>query len=230
MVILKCIGLPENIREPIERFHQNRGTAGRDPVALRALALAENYANGLLLASSESSPISPVPEKDWAALSGQTRLAAPDGEEIRSQVYCLTAILSRLNSADQAGLTKFPYKKSKARVWLARDPFFCSADPLAAALRELASVKLQDRLPTALELCDVSALVVESRGKDRPSLNRQSIEYCLQANVKIPLLWLVNESSTAPAGSTLEPVQAVTLRTIEDFVGRALPLAPIVAA
>jgi hypothetical protein len=213
-VILKCMGLPETIRNPIERFQKNAKSMGEQPVVSRALALAETYANGLLLASSESSLISPITSKDWAGLSGPTKLAAPDGEEIRSQVYCLTAILSRMNSAD----LKSPFKKAKSLVWLARDPMFSSADPLATALGELANVEIHDRLPTPAELNNFSAFAIEGRGKNIPGWSWPDIENSRKASTHLPLLWLVNDAAEAPNEPGVEPVQAVSLRAIQTFV------------
>jgi hypothetical protein len=222
-VILKCMGLPETIRNPIEGFQKDIKTTAKQPVVSRGLAIAETYANGLLLVSSESSLIAPITEKDWSALSGQTRLAIPDGEEIRSQVYCLTGILSRMSSADQAGLTKSPYKKSKALIWLARDSYFSTADPLEAALGELANVESHDRLPTPEELTNFSALAVESPRRNAPGVSWRDIENSLKSNPRLPLLWLVNEASAAPSDLAVEQVRAVTLRTIQAFISGAAP-------
>jgi len=217
-VILKCMGLPESIRNPIEQFQKNPGPAGEQPVVSRALALAENYANGLLLASSESSLIAPIPAREWTALSGKGRLAIPDGEEFRAQVYCLTAILSRMNSAD----LKSPYKKAASFIWLARDPVFCSADPLGAAIEELAGVEIHDRLPTPAQLARFSALAIEGRRENVPGWSWPDIENSRSLNPQLPLLWLTSEPSTAPPDFTGEPpVQAVSLRTIQAFIGQA---------
>jgi HD-like signal output (HDOD) protein len=222
-VILKCMGLPESIRNPIERFQKSSKTATGQPLVSRALAVAEFYANGLLLVSSESSLISPVTEKDWAALSGQGKLAIPDGEEIRSQVYCLTAILSRMNSADQAALMKSPYKKSTAVIWLARDPLFSNADPLAAALAELANVEVHDCLPTPEQASNLSALAIEGRGRNVPGWSLPDIENSRKANSQLPLLWLTNETTAAPGDQAVEPLQVVSLRAIQAFIEQNVP-------
>ncbi len=222
-VILKCMGLPESIRNPIERLQTNSKTATGQPLVSRALAIAESYANGLLLASSESSLITPVTAKDWTALSGQSTLAIPDGKEIRSQVYCLTAILSRMNSAEQTLLIKSPHQKGTAVIWLARDKLFSDADPFAAALGEFATVEVHDRLPTPDQASGLSALAIEGRGRNRPGWSLPEIENSRKENTPLPVLWLTNESAEPPSNLAMEPIQAVSLRAIQVFIERIVP-------
>jgi HD-like signal output (HDOD) protein/CheY-like chemotaxis protein len=222
-VLLKCMGLPDSIHNPIERFQKNTKAIGEPSIISHALAMAETYANGLLLASSESSLISPIAEKDWSALSGQTKLEAPDGKEIRLQVYCLTAILSRMNPTDQAALMKSPYKKSSAKVWLARDPLFSNADPLAEALGELADLELHDRLPTPAEVTNYSGLVIEARGRNIPGWSLPDIENSRNTNPQLPLLWLTSQAAATSGEQLFEPVQAVSLRAILAFIAQAAP-------
>lgn len=224
-VILKCIGLPETIRDPILQFQKSGKYTDEQTAVSRALAMAEAYANGLLLVSSDSSLISPISEKDWLALSGQTRLAVPDGEGIRSQVQCLTAILSRMNPADQATLMKSPPKKIEARIWLARDSAYCTADPVATALCEFANVELHAYLPTPDEINNYSALVVEGRGRNTPNWNRAAIESSLKGNPQLPLLWFIQDGTAMPGNLPFEPVQAASLRAIKTFIGKVDPAA-----
>ncbi len=221
-VILKCIGLPESIRGPIERFQKTSKLSADQPAVLRALGMAETYANGLLLASSESSLISPFTARQWSTLAGSSKLQIPDGEEIRSQVYCLSAILSRMNSTDQAKLLESQIKKNDARIWLARDPSFAVADPLAEALTLLANVEVHDHLPTGEELTGYSAIVVEARGKATFGWNAQNVEACRNlGNVQLPMLWVVSDPLEEIGDGTSGPLRAISMYTLQMFVNRA---------
>src|SRR5450432_1501402 len=117
-----------------------------------------------------------------------------------------------MTAADQAALIKSPYQKSSAMIWLARDPLFSSADPLAAALTELANVEVHDRLPTPAEASNFSALAIEGRGRNIPGWSLPDIENSRKASPQLPLLWLAHETTTTPGDQVAEPVQVVTLR------------------
>ena len=57
--VLQSMALPSAIREPIEAFHSPGAGRATDPL-VRMLWVAENYANGAMLASSPSSKIAPL--------------------------------------------------------------------------------------------------------------------------------------------------------------------------
>jgi HD-like signal output (HDOD) protein/CheY-like chemotaxis protein len=220
-IILKCMGLPDTIRTPIEQFQNAiKQPVGR-PIIPRALAMAESFANGLLLASSESSTITPITESDWMDISGRNRLTPPDGEELRSQVYCLTAILSRMNPTDQAGLMQAPYKKSNATIWLARDPLLSSADPFAEALSGMANTQVYQHLPSPEQMKDFSGLAIESRGTDLPGWTWPNIEQCLARDISMPVLWLTSSAPSAADDKPAKPMKEVSLRTIQAFIANA---------
>jgi HD-like signal output (HDOD) protein/DNA-binding response OmpR family regulator len=221
-VILRCMGLPESIRNPIERFQRRARTGVSQPVLLRALSMAESYANGLWLVSSESSLVCPFTEKDWLGLTGDTKMRIPDGDETRSQVYCLTAILSRLNSADQAELLKPPFKKTDAKVWLARNCIYATVDPVATALGEIANVEVHDRLPTPAERAVFGCVAIEGGNRNTPGWSLPDIEKMREADMKLPVLWLVNETLEGPGSGPLEPANAITMETIRKAIHQAL--------
>ncbi len=219
-VILKCMGLPETIRNPIDRIQ--KGSVGRmkasDPLVLRALAMAENYANGLLLVSSASSEVSPITVQDWNAISGQTPLPIPDGEGVRSTVYCLTAILSRMTASAQASLQQAPFEKAHARIVLAREAMFSTADPFASALTGLAdTVDIRSEMPSANELAGYSGLAVESRSPTHPGWSHQEID-ALRQSTSVPVLWITHalpaEASNQPGG----PRQTISVGEIRDHI------------
>jgi HD-like signal output (HDOD) protein/DNA-binding response OmpR family regulator len=220
-VILKCMGLPETIRHPIDRLQKSGAIkiSAADPLVLRALAMAENYANGLLLVSSASSEVSPITVQDWNTFSGQTPLPVPDGEEVRSTVYCLTAILSRMSSAAQASLQQSPFKKSPARILLVRDPVFSAADPFALVLGGLAEVvEVRNELPRAQELAGFSSLAIESRRGTQPGWSKQEIN-ALRQSVSIPSLWITNNSVVEASNPETGPCQAISIGAIQGHIG-----------
>jgi hypothetical protein len=190
-VILKCIGLPEPIRGPIERYQRLARINSSQPLVLRALMMADNYANGLLLASSTASTVSPFLVKDWNGLSGAAPMVVPDGAEIRSQVYCLTAVLSRMSASDQATLLKPPFPKSKNKLWLAREPMFASADPFALALNELTEeVAVYNHLPSPEQMAGFSGLAIEADAKETPGWSQADIDKCQSEAAQGCFMWL----------------------------------------
>jgi HD-like signal output (HDOD) protein/CheY-like chemotaxis protein len=221
-VILKCMGLPETIRNPIERFQRVGKVVASQPLVLCALALSETYANGLLLASSGLSLVSPFTERDLSAFAGQTKLQIPDADEVRAQVYCLTAILSRMNAAEQATLLKSPFQKTDTHVWLARDPQFSSIDPLAIALGELADVQVHDHLPTPAESTNVSCLVLEGLTRNTPGWSQPDIEKVRTAIPHLPVLWFVNEPIAQPGTGPDIPMNVASIQMIVDTIGEVV--------
>src|SRR6185312_10064813 len=171
LTILRCLGLPETIRNPIEAFH-NAGVAARpanDPTA-RILRLADLYANGVLLAASVQAPVMPLSRPECRGATAEEHPSRPDAVSLRSEIFALTAMLARMSAKDEATLMTPPYPHRKVRVWLARDPSLSSFDPIAAALESLSDATISDRLPTSEEAAGHRGLVVVSRSTTAPGL------------------------------------------------------------
>src|SRR5690606_32725593 len=98
-LVLKCLGMPAAIREPIEVLHSPSRSRAKHPLA-RVLWIAENCANGAMLASSPRSRIAPISQATCKDATGKPDLEPPDMVELRAQVLCLTAMLSRLPPAE----------------------------------------------------------------------------------------------------------------------------------
>lgn len=225
VTILRCLGLPDAIRGPIEAFHRagitGRG-AGDKPT--RLLRVAELYANGLLLASSPQSPLMPLTRPECRAATGEEEPERPDGVPLRNEIFALTAMLARLSSRDEAALMAPPYPRNATRVWLAREAAFSSFDPLSAALETLAEVTVEPRLPDAAEAAQHGGIVVVSRHAGVTGLTASDIHKAanLRPQGRMPVLWLTGsiDGAAAEMPGGLRPVLCpVPLAVLAEFVG-----------
>ena len=82
--IFRLMGLPDAIREPIEILHGPSSEQSSHPLA-RILWMAENYANGIFLASSPASTVSPLPQVLCHAVTGNPNPPLPNAERLRSE-------------------------------------------------------------------------------------------------------------------------------------------------
>lgn len=197
VTILRCLGLPDAIRGPIEAFHK-AGISGRGIAdgPTRLLRAADFYANGLLLASSPQSPLAPLTKPECRSATRQDEPARPDGAMLRGEIFGLTAMLARLAAKDEAELMTPPYPHKDLRVWLARDPVFSSFDPIAAAMESLGELTVQNRLPSAAEAAEHRAIVVVSRGVSTGGMSALEIARAasLRPDARLPVLWLIGSA------------------------------------
>lgn len=164
VTILKCLGLPDAIRGPIEAFHKaGIGARAGGDAATRLLRVADLYANGTLLASSPQSPLAPLTRPECRAIAGEDEPACPDGTSLRAEIFALTAMLARLSAKEEAELLVPLYPHRDVAIWLARDAAFSTFDPVAGALDALGNVTVQNRLPTVDEAAQLHGIVILSR-------------------------------------------------------------------
>ena len=238
--IFGCIGLPESIREPVEILHAPGAERTLNPTA-RILYLAEQYANGIMLASSPASTVAPLSQALCRTATGSADPTAPDAERLRSEVLCLTATLSRLPAGEQAKLFAPLLPRRDARIWLARDAALSSFDPIEAALRSLAEVSVHNRLPTPAELAGLDGCVAVTRGgagsgggSSPAALAPAHVESFAAANEAaaakqapagrpLPFLWIsATRTSSPPNLKAPVPVSApVALADLAAFVETA---------
>ena len=224
VMILRCLGLPDTIRAPIEAFHKagSSGRAAADAPA-RLLRVADLYSNGMLLASSPQSPLAPLTRPECRAAAGEEEPARPDGTPLRSEIFALTATLARLSSKEEAELMAPYYPHRDLSVWLARDAAFSPFDPLAAALEAMANVTVQSRLPTAEEAAQHEGIVVASRNAGTGGLSALETAKAadLRPNSPLPVLWLTGSvdgmTGDLPGGIT-PCLWPVPLGCVADFV------------
>jgi DNA-binding response OmpR family regulator len=223
VTILRCLGLPAAILAPIEAFHRPED-AGPSPAQsmARVLRLADQYANGLLLASAGQSPIAPLTRSHCRAAVGEEHPPTPDAEQLRNEIYMLTSMLARLAPRDDAALMAPAYPRSDVRVCLVRDSSLSNFDPIAAALQSLADVVVREALPAAEEWQDCRGLVVLSRITSAAGLGASDI----QASVgdRLPssaILWLsgrFDPDVAAPKRDLVAAAWPVPLEQLAAFV------------
>jgi len=203
--IVKCLGLPDQIKEPIGAFHAtSSGAAGVAASPLvRILKAAEWYANGLLLASSAKAPVAPLTRAECRAAVGRDDPPAPDATTFRSEVLYTTGVLARLSPAEAEEVMKPPFGRSDAKLWVVREPSLSTLDPVTAALESLAHVTPRERLPEAGDADGIDGLVVLAPSDLTAGYTAPDITRALVAMGKpMPVLWLVARatfSSPAPA-------------------------------
>jgi hypothetical protein len=205
VIILRCLGLPDAVRAPIEALHS--ATHGSAPRAHRPidliLRIANLYANGLLLASATSSRIAPITRSDCRHCLGQTDPARPDAARFRAEIFALTLVLARMSPAEQSQLAKPLYPPSASRVWLARHPSYSAFCPIQTALESLAQVDVQQRLPTPDELAAAQhdGIVILAPDATTAGFTASQIRQVTQAMGDDPsrLLWLCGSSALPPA-------------------------------
>jgi HD-like signal output (HDOD) protein len=218
--IFRNMDLPDSVRGPVEAFHDMAsGAALRDPLA-RMLLLAEWYANGSLLASSESASVAPVPKAVAKVIVGTPDPQSPDPFQLRAEVYAMTAMLARMSRAAEAALTKPMYAQAGAQIWLARDPVLSSFDGITAALTSLARVKVQDRLPSEDESAGVAAIVAVAKSSGTAGFAGTEIRKARTLRGgQLPAMWLVGTIDDATDyGADLRAVQyPVPLDVLASF-------------
>jgi HD-like signal output (HDOD) protein len=233
--IFRLMGLPDTIRQPIEILHGPRPEQSLHPLA-RILWMAENYANGIFLASSPASTVSPLPQSLCHAVTGNPNPPLPDAERLRSEVLCLTAMLARLSKSDEKKLLEPMFQTRPVKVCLVRDPSLSQFDPIEIALKALAEVHCLESLkePTTL---GSDAIVVVSRSLDSFSPSQQDLERTTGrpgGASPLPLLWITADSitrggSSAPA-PVAAPVRLVDLAAFVDGLERSIAARSTTAA
>ena len=199
VTILRCMGLPEAIRAPIEEFHAT-GISGRalsNPMA-RVLRLAEFYANGVLLASSGQSPLSPLSRPECRGATGKEAPERPDGARLRAEILSLTAMLARLSAKEEAELLMPLYPRKQVRVLLVRDPSLSTFDPIHEALEWLSEVAVESALPAREALRGFAGVVVVSRSMSAAGFTAPEIVRSI--GDAVPTLWLTGRIDGGAGG------------------------------
>jgi HD-like signal output (HDOD) protein/CheY-like chemotaxis protein len=212
-IILKKLGLPDNIRYPIDQFHAspNRTTHPPTDRLARVLNLADLFANGIMMAASSGAAIAPVGKAVFKDLFGKNDPALPDVESVRSQILALTSMMANLPAAEQAKLMQPLLKSTRKRALYVRDALFSAFDPMAAALNLLATVTTQAKLPDRIDPSEHDAIILA-----RP----QGPEM----DMKIPVLHINPDPETKPASSgTVTTVTSISLEQLSSFLLGSTP-------
>jgi CheY-like chemotaxis protein/HD-like signal output (HDOD) protein len=193
-LVLKRLGLPVAICAPILEHADislgGRGASDRS-LAAQALALADLYAHGLLLASSPQAMVAPVTLGEVRRL-GTSFLPEIDGQSLRCEVLSNTSLLARLSRSDEQRLSEPLFPARPFRVWYARHPGYASFDPLGTVLGFLAQTETYDRLPVSSgELEGYAAMVVvAARPGLAPFQLNSTVGHTSTAGRTIPVLYL----------------------------------------
>jgi CheY-like chemotaxis protein/HD-like signal output (HDOD) protein len=225
--ILRCLALPEAIRKPIAGFHTLVGrSSGSDGSLAAVLKLADLYANGMLLSSSDASPVESVTRAECRAVCGKDDPPSPDPEQFRSEIACLTSMLARLSSEEDSKLLAPLYMRREAKIWVARDPALSAFDPITVALQSLAEVELSTKLPNETEQNGVGGLVILSAGTSMPGFSAEEIRSTLSLaeGLQLKTLWVSraveqHRRDGAVEPNTVGPITGpLTLARLAQFV------------
>jgi hypothetical protein len=217
--IVKCLDLPNAIGAPIQEYHSKGPEGSGGSPVTRLLRAADLYANGMLLASSNQSPIRPISCAEAKAATGSDNPPAINRITMRAEILSLTATLSRFSEKQQTEVMTAPYPRQPVRIWLARDPSLSSFDPLEAALELLADVTPRNVLPDAQEAADHQAIVVMSRNTSASGFTPAELKKIAArpTGKPLPMLWLVGRVDGELAG-VVPSVWPISLATLAEFV------------
>lgn len=223
--ILQSFSLPDSIKEPIRSFHEGRVNPASPCANLtRMLQLAENYSNGLLLASSGGSVVSPITKAECRAALGRDDPKLPDSQTFRSEVFYTTGVLARLSNDQAEAVMKPIYQRSRAKICVVRDQTLSDFDPVTSALDLMADVKVVERLG-ALERGAFDGLVVLGASDLTGGFNASEVQQAASAPAADPtgaprVLWLVGRiNGMAQRDAPLAPLRwPVPLDDLARFV------------
>jgi two-component system chemotaxis response regulator CheY len=217
--IMQCLELPNAISAPIREYH-TKGPAGHGGSPLtQLLRAADLYANGMLLASSNQSPIRPITLADAKAATGNDNPQRLDRVAMRGEILALTATLSGFSEKQQAEVMTAPFPRKPVRVWLARDPALSSLDPVEATLELLAEVTTRDVMPSASEVAEHQAIVIIARSTSASGFTPAELKKAANRpnGEPLPILWLVGKIDGDPCGA-VPSLWPIPLAKLAEFV------------
>jgi HD-like signal output (HDOD) protein/CheY-like chemotaxis protein len=209
-MIFKRLGLPETIRRPVELFYasqrKSEPTAPKDPLA-RVLWMAEGFANSAMLAASDQSIVYAMPGAAFKETLAEFNPSRPDISQLRSEIVSMTAMLARLSAKEEEQLMTPLFGPSEARFWLMRDRHYSSFDPIATLLETIATVTIEDRLPTPDEIAQHDGLILMTPGTVTADCDLSVIQALLaRAPAGFPAFWLTEQTDMAL------PIDAITIQ------------------
>jgi len=195
--ILKSLGLPEHISRPINLFHHAARTNAppTDPLA-KVLRMADAYASGILLASSEDVTVSAFTQAECRDTTGRLNPLRPNDAELRQEIRSLTLAYARVSPDEHRAASAPLFPREPAKLLVVRDPELSAFDPITAALESIAQVTVAAQLPTAEELGDFQGLVVIAR-TGTPISEVQGVVASSPAGA-LPVLFLTGKKNPRP--------------------------------
>lgn len=194
-LIFGRIGLPANIRDPIQAFHDPKGGGRSGNLHMaKVLQMADAYANGLMLGSQKDCDLGTFTRAECKSIIGVENPTPPPPDQFRGDILAQTMMLARLPRAAERELTTPAFVRANTRVLLTRDPALSEFDPIATFLQAVANVQVRDQLPSISEAAEFDRVVVASR-------STSSAKYSMDAVTKLssskPCLWLVSKNDGA---------------------------------
>lgn len=224
-VILRHLGLPAAIREPISQFHV-APTATDLPLA-RFLRLADAYANGMNLAASPAESIQSFTKVHCRNITGVEDPPVPKLQSFRSEVLAMTRLLANAGDDRQAEPGAPVSEKPEARIWLARDPLLSTFDPISVFLDSLGHLVVNERLPEVEELNGIDALVVTASTDSAVGTGTGHVmDFWGRTKArKLPILWLTGsgEPSSRPDGAPIMMRWPVSMNDVATFIRKLEP-------
>jgi HD-like signal output (HDOD) protein/CheY-like chemotaxis protein len=213
-LILGRIGLPDNIRDPIQTFHDPSGGGRSSNLRMtKVLKLADAYANGLMLGPQRNCELTAFTRAECKSAIGIENPTTPSADQFRGDILAQTMMLARLPRSAERELTTPAFERASTRVVLTRDPSLSEFDPVATFLQAIANVHVQDRLPSMSEAAEFDRVVLLSRSA---SSAKFSIDDVKKLSASKPCLWVVSKNNGAvPADLPVQlresPVHATDL-------------------
>lgn len=222
-LILRHIGLPPNIRDPIQAFHDPTGRSG-NPQMTKVLRLADAYANGLMLGSHKNCGLPTFTRSECKLAIGLESPIRPEADGFRGDIRAQTLLLARLPRSAEREFAAPVFPRTSARVLLTRDPALSEFDPVSTFVQGIADVHVQERLPSMSEAAGFDRVVVLSKS---PGTAPFSIDDVRKLSAFKPCFWAVaKDDGAVPAGYPVQarecPVNAVELASfVSGDAGRA---------
>jgi HD-like signal output (HDOD) protein len=226
VTILRAINLPDGIRTPIEAFHASPAAAARNPLS-RVLCVADQLANGMLLASSVDSEIRPLSRAECHAATGNEAPELPDTIAFRTEISVMTSMLARLSAADERKMMEPMFKLRDRTLWLARDSSLSPSDPVALALATMVNIQVHDRLPGAGEAQSLQGLFVLARDATVPGFSAAEVtksQRLLDASAFVLCLTGAADKTAPLAAEQDHKRYPIKLEELASFVAKACDL------
>ena len=224
--VLRCMSLPDQIREPIEHVHSANPLRSTNPLAA-ILWMAEHFANGAMLAAGTDACVVPVTQLQCRSASLDPGSIRPEAGKLRNEVLTMTLTLAKLSAADQVKLLVPLFAARHATIWVSRGRGMIDVDPITLCLQSLANVVAAGRLPLESEIQEMDGLVVISPDHQTSEFSPEEIESLVaKANTEkpLPLLTFSSNSSRRTDRNDLSWRSQISLAELAGFVeGSTMP-------
>ena len=223
--VLEKLRLPEALAVPIGEFFEavrNGWASATGPLA-GALHLADNFANGLLLAHNPFAEVSPITAAECRSILGHATPVAFHAASLRTHVLAITGLLAQLTPGHESKWLDSMMPKHKIRVAYVRPACFSFFDPLEMALAAYAEVSIFPEIPSdvaVIQGCDM--LVVATADTATSGCHVEDFERFSKIDQRgIPILCL-SRSRAHAALARIPKLHILPLPVTLRALGRAM--------